>query len=143
MEFRWSMDNDDFKRMQHNMRLGKWASDNCYGGIAVGSLLWEFTTDVSSEKETKLLVQVYAAGTKFAGYGTLKDGTPYDHIDCYWGKQLGLIITGSFEDFKDSVQHAIMTLSADDKHIKEMIESNLKPMWYGFDPELKEKGSVT
>lgn len=132
MEFRWSMNNDDFKRMQNDLKSTEWVGYNCYCGVAVGSMLWEFTMDMNDKCKQVLIINVYEAGVKFSGYGYLDDGTPYDHVDCYIATELGLKTSGKFEEFKESVQNAIITLSADDKHLKEMMESNMKPMWKGF-----------
>lgn len=132
MEFRWSMDSDDFERMQNDLGSDDWKWDNCYRGVAVGAMLWEFVMDMNDRREQVLIVNVYEAGVKFSGYGYLDDGTPYDHVDCYIATELGLKTSGKFEDFKESVQNAIITLSAEDKHLNKMMESDMKPMWKGF-----------
>ena len=134
MKLRWSMDEDDFKRLKEDMHSQEWRSNNCYRGVAAGSILWEFTTE-SEDRELILLVNVYEAGSAFEGYGSLKDGTPYENVDCYEANYLGLIFTGTFEDFRQSVEHAIWNIASEDKRMLAKFESEMEPKWYGFEED--------
>lgn len=128
MKLRWSMDEDDFKRLQDNLQSEGFRADNCYRGVAAGSMLWEFVTFEGNNKNV-LFINEYEADT--GDYGKLKDGTPYDHTDCYVARRLGVKTNSSFEDFKESVMQAIQHIAIDSKMLAKF-ESEMEPKWYGF-----------
>ena len=128
------MEEQDFEQMKADIGTREWISDNCYRGVAIGSMLWEFVT-FEENKRYVLFINVYEAGSKTANYGILDDGTSYDHIDLYEAGRLGLNPDGDFDEFKNLVQRKIIAMANEENHIKEMIETDIEPAWHGFGKE--------
>ena len=126
INYRWSMTEDDYKRLKTDINKEHCPSNNCYKGVAAGSILFEFGMD-EDDHGTVPYINIYEAGNN-TGYGKLKDGTPYDCIDCDWWEDLDF--SGDFENFKQSAYKMIQETATD--HIKKAMEFDVKPMWNGF-----------
>lgn len=127
-KFRWSMTEDDYKRMQKMKKEKKVPSDNTFGGVAIGSVLFEWVGEDEYEDWDYYYVNCFEAGVD-AGYGNLDDGTPYDCID----HNLPFITTMlSFDEFKRTVEKKIIYMANHSEDFKKKIEMNVEPKWYGF-----------
>lgn len=125
---RWSMTEEEFLRLKKAMtNPDVYDLDNCYCGVAVGSLLFEFCTGYSDEID--LYVSVFEAGVD-SGYGYLKDGTPYDCIDRYADDDM-FDFNVSYEEFKRNVIEYIERDAMEYKY-NEKLDSDMRPNWNGF-----------
>ena len=126
--FRWSMTEDDYKRMQKMRKEKTVPSNNVFRGVAIGSLLFEWCGTEDYDDWDYYYVNCFEAGVD-TGYGNLNDGTPYDCIDHY----LPFVSTVlSFEEFKTAVEQKIIEMARIDYKFKQKIEADVEPKWYGF-----------
>lgn len=122
--FRWNMTKEDYKRMQRASKEKKVPSDNFYGAVAIGSILFEWVGEQDCDDHDYYYVNCFEAGID-AGYGNLADGTPYNCID-HWLPYVSLDL--SFDKFKRTVEEEIKSMDG----FQEKIDKDVEPMWYGF-----------
>ena len=129
-EYKWTMTEDEYKRLQNDLKVGKYTEDvfqdNCYGGVGIGSMFLEFLLCETDERKCELYLNTYEAGNVPLGYGELKNGTPYDCIDTEVYAE-NLDFTGDFKNFKQSVIKEIERTATD--HVRKMMKSDLVVEW--------------
>ena len=128
-EPRWSITEEKFLRLKEAMENPDvYNSDNCYCGVAIGSLLFEFCIG-DREDGIDLYVNVFEAGVD-TGYGYLEDDTPYDCIDV-WAQDNMFDFNVSYEEFKRNVIEFIKRDAQEYKY-SEKLDSDITPNWKGF-----------
>ena len=128
-EPKWSMTEKEFLRLNEAIaNPSVYNSNNCYCGVAIGSLLFEFCTG-DREDGIDLYVNVFEAGID-TGYGYLKDSTPYDCIDV-WANDDMFDFNVSYEEFKRNVIEFIKRDAQEYKY-SEKLDSDITPNWNGF-----------
>ena len=128
-EPRWSMTEEEFLRLKEAIdNPSVYNSNNCYCGVAIGSLLFEFCTG-DAEDGIDLYVNVFEAYID-TGYGYLKDDTPYDCIDV-WAQDDMFDFNVSYEEFKRNVIEFIKRDAQEYKY-SEKLDVDVEPNWNGF-----------
>ena len=129
---RWSMDEKEFLRLKKAMLSDdEFDSNNCYKGVSIGSLLFEFCIGDRYDG-IDLYVNVFEGGVD-TGYGYLEDGLPYDCIDV-WAEDEMFNFNVDYEEFKRNVIEFVKKDAERYKYI-EKLDSDLVPNWNGFEEE--------
>lgn len=132
-KFRWSMTENEFKRMVRDSKGKGYLGHNTYGGVATGNFLVEFFIDELGDEELpprEIFINTFVAGVD-DDYGKLEDGTPYTYIDSeiYTEK---MVFDKSFEDFKQSVETQFENCINNCKWWQDIPDTNKEIRWYGF-----------